>query len=108
MDIKCEYCGAPYIPAEGSIDFIDEAPACECDLDKQLEKINNPSAKVYKNHCWKCKSKIDSRVCERDPERDNGFKCKNCGESMNDPAASCRVSDLAYSNNLSCLREVSR
>ena len=26
---------------------------------------------------------------------------------MNDPAASCRVSDLAYSNNLSCLREVS-
>jgi len=25
---------------------------------------------------------------------------------MNDPAASCRVSSLAYSNNLSCLREV--
>lgn len=25
---------------------------------------------------------------------------------MNDPAASCRVSVLAYSNNLSCLREV--
>jgi hypothetical protein len=25
---------------------------------------------------------------------------------MNDPAASCRVSGLAYSNNLSCLREV--
>ena len=25
---------------------------------------------------------------------------------MNDPAASYRVSDLAYSNNLSCLREV--
>jgi integrase len=25
---------------------------------------------------------------------------------MNGPAASCRVSGLAYSNNLSCLREV--
>ena len=27
-------------------------------------------------------------------------------EEWNDPAASCRVSGLAYSNNLSCLREV--
>ena len=31
----------------------------------------------------------------------------NAGKStMNGPAASCRVSGLAYSNNLSCLREV--
>ena len=28
-------------------------------------------------------------------------------KAMNDPAASCRVSELAYSNNLNCLREVS-
>jgi hypothetical protein len=82
MDRECEYCGAPYLPVGGSTSFIDEAPACECDLEKQLEKNNNPSVKPYKNHCWKCKSKIDSRVCERDPQRDHGFICKKCGQSL--------------------------
>jgi hypothetical protein len=82
MEKECEYCGAPYVSVEGATDFIGEAPDCECDMDKHLEKINNPSANVYKNHCWKCKSKIDSRVCERDPERHHGYICKTCGESL--------------------------
>ena len=82
MKKGCDYCGASNLPVGGSKDFVEEAPDCECDLNKQLEKFNNPLAKVYKNHCWNCKSKIDSRVCERDPKRDDGYICNKCGSSL--------------------------
>lgn len=82
MKKGCDYCSAPKVPIGGSIDYIEEAPDCECEMEKQLEKIKNPTAKVYKNHCWKCKSKIDSRVCQHDPKRDHGYICKTCGTSL--------------------------
>ncbi|MCG6879432.1 MAG: hypothetical protein LJE96_09855 [Deltaproteobacteria bacterium] len=82
MDRECEYCGALYHPVGGVDDSIIEAPYCECDLEKKLEKINNPSVKPYKNHCWNCKSKIDSRVCEKDTVQGHGFICKKCGQSL--------------------------
>ena len=82
MDKECKHCGSPYLPVGGKDDLIIEAPYCECDMEKQLEIIKNPSAKVYKNHCWNCKSEIDSRICKRDPERENGYICKRCGHSL--------------------------
>lgn len=82
MKKECEYCGAPSLQVGGSTDDIEEAPVCECNLEKQLEKINDPSTKPYKNHCWKCKSTIDSRVCEKNPVRGHGFICKKCGASL--------------------------
>ena len=84
MDKECEYCGDPYLPVGGGDDFIIEAPDCDCNFEKQLAKDNNPSAKAYKNHCWNCRSIIDSRICERDPTRENGYICKRCGKSLRD------------------------
>ena len=37
-------------PLDQMISF-EEGPDFECDLEKQLEKINNPSTKPYKNRC---------------------------------------------------------
>lgn len=82
MDKECEYCGDLYLPVGGDGDFIIEAPDCDCIFEKQLANDNNPSAKVYKNKSWNCRSKIDSRICERDPEPDNGYICKRCGQSL--------------------------
>jgi hypothetical protein len=48
MKKECEYCSAPNHPVGGSNDFIDEAPDCECDLEKQVKKSTTHRPKYIK------------------------------------------------------------
>lgn len=41
-----------------------------------FKKLNR---KIYKNHCWNCKSNIDSRVNELCPVCNQHYICSNCG-----------------------------
>jgi hypothetical protein len=81
---SCIHCGAPYVPSainvEDNIYCYD--PACECNWEKLIHDSGRKTDRLYTNHCWKCVSNIDSRVCIRDPEPDNGYICKKCGESL--------------------------
>jgi hypothetical protein len=80
----CIHCGAPYvlsaIDVEENICCYD--PACECNLEKIIHDSDPKTDRVYTNHCWNCPATIDSRVCEKDPDPDNGYICKRCGESL--------------------------
>ena len=42
MKKECEYCSASNHPVGESNDFIDEAPDCECDLEKTGKKNQQP------------------------------------------------------------------
>jgi hypothetical protein len=82
MGKKCEYCGAPYISVGGSGDLVEEAPYCECHLERDIADFKAKNGKNYENHCWNCEAKIDSRICKRDPEPQYGYICIKCGESL--------------------------
>lgn len=86
VELECEICGAPYIPASDEddeyVNVIQLNSLCDCDEIKSMWSFENKTDKPYINHCWNCPAKIDSRVCRRDPEPTNGYICKRCGESL--------------------------
>lgn len=83
MSKTCEYCGAYSV-----ITFADENDVtysfnCEC-YDNLVIYDTFGTGKNYKNHCWSCKAKIDSRVCIRDQDHRYGYICNKCHKSLRD------------------------
>ena len=66
----CQRCGSPQ-----------NTPECVfCTPQQQLfPPINIP---VYLNHCWNCKSAIDSRVCRKSEIPGMGYHCNSCGKDL--------------------------
>jgi hypothetical protein len=79
---ECKHCGMPEVVCGFTHNRIYYQPTCDCILSKDPEDPNNISANIYKNNCWSCDAKIDSRVCLRDGKPHFGYICKKCGKSL--------------------------
>jgi len=41
-----------------------------------------PHVQIYINHCWNCRSIIDSRICTMSSALGMGYHCNRCGKDL--------------------------